>query len=180
MKIFSNKNVIKNRNGFTLIEMMIYIAIIGGVVASFVSYSLTIGDSRNKTYVAQEVHANSRLALSVITDSIRSANWVNVGSSTFDADPGVLSLSMANATLNPTIISLSADDGILKIVQGINAPIEITNANVKVTDLVFKNLTSTGGRASVGVDLTVEYANSSGDKGFNYRQDLHTAVTIRN
>ena len=167
-------------SGFTLIEMIIYVAIIGGVIASFVSYSLSIGESRNKSYVAQEVHANSRLALDVVTNSIRSANGINVGASTFDADPGILSLSMANLTLNPTIIDLSADDGILRITQGANAPIEITNPNVKVTNLIFENLTSTGGKASIGIDLTIDYANSAGDKGFEYHQDLHTAVTIRN
>ncbi|MFH1292157.1 MAG: type II secretion system protein [bacterium] len=168
-----------NNKGFTLIETLIYIAIIGGVVASFVSYSMSISFTRNKNYTAQEVQANARLALNLISKTIRSAQSVNVGSSTFGLDPGVLSLSMSSSTLDPSIINLNIDDGILRIQQGGKSPVNITSNKVKITNLIFTNLTASGSQENIGIDLTVEYANSTGEVEFNYGQSWQTAVGLR-
>ena len=46
-------------NGFTLVELLIYMAVIGGVSMTFILYSLAVAQSRAKTYVAQEVQANA-------------------------------------------------------------------------------------------------------------------------
>ena len=64
-------------NGFTLIELIIYIGIIGAVAASFVSFSIYVSESRNKTYVFEEVQANSRTALNLMSQKIKMANGIN-------------------------------------------------------------------------------------------------------
>ena len=110
--------MLQTDKGFTLIEIIIYIAILGTIASSFIFFSVSVSESRNKTYVVQEVHANTRMALEIISQKIRMANGVNIASSTFGTDPGRLFLSMASSTLNPTIIDLSRDDGILRIIEG--------------------------------------------------------------
>jgi len=168
-----------NNKGFTLIETLIYIAIIGGILASFVTYSITISNSRNKTYAVQEVQANLRIALQLISQQIRSANGVNVSSSIFAIDPGVLSLSMSSSTINPTVINLNQDDGVLQIVQGNDEPVYIISSKVKATNLVFTNLTASGTRENIGIDLTVNYDNSDSDINYSYSQTMQTSVSLR-
>ncbi len=168
-----------NKRGFTLIETLIYITIIGGVMLAFVSFALHISDSRNKTYVVQEVQANARVALDLISQKIEAANGVNLDSSTFALDPGVLSLSMASISLNPTVIDLSVDDGVLQINQGTSGAIPITSDEVRVTNLVFTNLTGGASKENIGVALTVEFNNFDGDVEFSYDQSLQTAVSLR-
>lgn len=167
------------QNGFTLIELLIYIAIVGAVAVTFVNFSVSISNSGNKSFVVQEVHGNGRVALDLISQRIRAATGVNTGSSTFNSDPGVLSLEMADAAKNPTIINLTADDGVLQIKEGASSAIAITSDEVKITNLVFTNLTPTGARENIRIQLTVGYNNSSGDVEYTYSKSFQTAVSLR-
>lgn len=167
-------------DGFTLIETLIYITIIGMVVVSFVIFSISISNSKNKTYVTQEVQANARLALNLISQQIRGATGINIGASSFGADPGVLSLSLADGAKDPTIIELDQDDGRLQIIQGLSDPIMLISEQTKITNLVFTNLTPAGSnRENIRIEMTIEYDNSTSDLNFTYSQSWRTAVSVR-
>ncbi|MFZ2190425.1 MAG: GIY-YIG nuclease family protein [Candidatus Magasanikiibacteriota bacterium] len=168
----------KNSAGFTLVETIIYVAIIGGIIATFISFSLNISNARNKTYVQEETQANARVVLNIITQKIQSASGVNTSASVFGVDPGVLSLAMSSSTLNPTIINLSADNGRLQIKEGDNATTTITTAQVQVNNLVFNNFSASSTRENIGVDLNVSFVSST-DINFQSSQTLHTAVSVR-
>lgn len=167
------------QRGFSFIEVIIYIAIMAFAVVAIASFSISIANSRNKNYVVQEVQANQRGALNIITQRILAAEGVNVAFSTFNTDPGVLSLKMADAAKNPTIIDLNTDNGVLQITQGVASAVAITADEVKVTNLVFTNLTPTGRRENIRIKITIEYDNPSGDQEFEYSQSLQTSVSLR-
>ncbi len=164
--------------GFTLIETLIYITIVGLVISSFIAFSISISNSRNKTYVVQEVQANARVALDLISQRMRASNGVNIGQSTFDSDPGELSLAMTDIVKNPTVINLDQDDGILQITEGTSDPIAIISDKVKITNLVFTNLNPGGEKENIRIEITTEY-NNSGDIEYSYSQNWQTAVSIR-
>lgn len=167
-----NKKLLKN-SGFTLIETIIYIAIIGLVITSFIFFSISVSDSRNKNYVVQEVQANARVALNLISQIIRQASDANINN-------GSLFLTMDDENKNPTIINLNQDDGSLMIKQGVGDPIEINSNNIKVTQLIFTNLTKDSAeRENIRIQMTVEYDNESSDIIFNYSQTLQTSVSLR-
>jgi len=164
--------------GFSLIETIIYVAIIGGVMLAFVNFALSISSSSNKTFVVQEVQANARLSVQTISQKIRASSGINVDSSVFGIDPGVLSLIMASNALNPTIISLNSNDGSLQIKEGNNDATTITSKNVIISNLVFSNLSASSTRENIGIDLTVGYASSS-DINLTFSQNISTAVSVR-
>jgi len=171
---------IKKQKGFTLIETIIYIAIIGLALTSFVVFLVSIIDSRDKNYVIQEVQANARTSLNLISQSIREARDVNIESSIFNTDPGTISLEMNDSNKNPTIIDLNQDDGILRIKQGIGDYIELNSNNIKVTQLIFKNLTKDeSNKKNIGIQMVFEYNNQSGDLEFDYSQSIQTAISLR-
>ena len=167
------------RQGFSLIEVLIYIAIMAFAVVAIASFSISIANSRNKNYVVGEVQANGRGAFNIITQRILAAEGVNVGLSTFDTDPGILSLQMADAAKNPTIINLTADNGILQITEGASNAVSITSDEVQVTNLVFTNVTPAGRRENIRMEITIEYDNPSGDQEFEYSQSLQTSTSLR-
>ena len=78
--MMKNKTKMK-QNGFTLVETLIYLGIIGAVMTSFLYFSVSIFDYRNKSYAVQEVQANGRMALNLISQKIRSAKDINIYSS---------------------------------------------------------------------------------------------------
>lgn len=170
--------ILNSRTGFSLIETIIYIGIISIVLVSFVSFSINVSDSRDKTFSIQEVQANSRVALDIISQKIRSATGVNISSSVFNLHPGVLSLVMASSTLNPTIISLATSSYGLQIKEGVADPVLITSSRVGVSNLVFTNLTGTSTRKNIGVNFTIFY-NSSTSTFFQFNKSIQTAVSLR-
>ncbi len=170
----------KLRNkGFTLIEVLIYLAIVGIALSSFVAFVMQISDVKAKNYVMEEAQANARIALDIISRKIKSANGVNTALSTFDADPGELSLSMSDSSKNPTVFNLTEDDGILQITQGADDPVAITSDEVKITSLVFTNLSAGSDFENIRIQLTVEYNNLGSDIEYAYSQNYQTTVSLR-
>jgi prepilin-type N-terminal cleavage/methylation domain-containing protein len=167
------------QNGFTLVEFLIYIAIIAVILTSFIRFSISISDARSTAYVVQEVQVNGRMAVDIISQRIRASSGLNSAASTFGTDPGVLSLFMDDVSKNPTSIQLNEDDGILEIIEGASAPISITSDEVQITNLVFTELASGNGRENIRFQITVGYNNTSGDIVFTHSQDYRSAVSIR-
>ncbi len=164
--------------GFTLIETIIYIALIGMVILNFVFFTISIINSRNKSYVQQEVQANARVALDLMAQKIRGATWLNTTTSVFSTDPGVLSLEMIDGLVSPTVFSLNQDDGVLEITEAGSDPVTLTSNEIKITNLIFTNLTGTSSRSHVRIELTAEYIYDE-DVVFRYSQNLQTAVSLR-
>lgn len=167
------------QKGFTLVELLIYVAIVSTVVVGMIYMSIDLGKIWRKNYIGQESQANSRMVMAQISRLIRSATGVTVASSVFDTDPGRLVLTMSTASLNPTVISLDQDNGRVQVTQGAGAPVYITTNDVQVTNLQFRNLTSTSPRENIQVLLTVLSSQGGGDPYFTYTQSLETAVSVR-
>lgn len=169
----------KRSAGFTLVETLIYIAIFAATITSLVSFSILISDANIKNYVVEEVQTNGRSAMDLIGQKIRAATDVNAGSSVFGSDPGVLSLAMADGAKNPTIIDLSQNDGILRIKEGAGSAIAITSSKIKITNLVFTDLSTGSSKKNIRVQLTAEFNNLGSDIKYNYSQSFQTAVSLR-
>jgi type II secretory pathway pseudopilin PulG len=171
MKLFK-----KPKKGFTLVELILYIAITGLVASSLVLLTISVSKSKDKNYIMQEVNGNVRKALSVIQQTIRSATSTNAAASTFGSDPGVISLAMDEVSKNPTIINLSADDGVLQIKEGTSSTISITSSEVKITNFVLTDLSVSSTRENIRVQITAKYNNGGTDVNYDYT--LHATSTI--
>jgi len=144
-----------------------------------VVFSISISGTGDKSFVAHEVNSNIRAGLHIIEQKIRSSNGLNTEASTFGSDPGVLSLSMASTTQNPTVFSLDSNNGVLQISEGGVSTTTITSGEVKVTNLVFTDLTASSTRENIRIEITVEYNNLSNDIQYDYSRSIQTAVNLR-
>jgi len=171
---------IKNSNdGFTLSEILIYVAIFMLMAGALISFVLTIVDIHTKSYVIQEVDANARMVMEVLSDRIRSSSGVTEDSSVFDSDPGVLVLTMDDPAKDPTVFELNADDGTLQITEGTGSAVNLTGSKVRVANLVFKNLSLPDLRNNIGIEITLEYNDTAGNRDYIYSNTLQTSVTLR-
>jgi len=176
--VFNRRTASPSKSAFTLMEMIIALALTVLVISGFLYYVLSISDNRNKTYAIAEVQSNGRVALELISQRIRSASALNTASSTFNISPGVLSLSMASSTTNPTLINLTGANGRLQITEGALSAVPVTSKRVQVSNLVFTNLTSKGKRKDIMIDMTINYGNP-GDVYYNASQTWETTVSLR-
>ncbi|PLX27062.1 hypothetical protein C0583_04945 [Candidatus Parcubacteria bacterium] len=164
----------RNNNGFTLIETLIYISIIGGVIMSFTSFSLSISSLRNKNFSSQETITNSRIAMGVISDYIKQAESVispaKGETSTF------LLLDMPESIDD---IRFELNDGTIYLKEGSETPQALVSNYVSVNTLNFSNYGGDFSNDIIKVSLNANYRyNSSID--FQYEQNLETSVSLRN
>jgi len=170
---FRLKKKLQSPHGFTLFETLISIALLIIIVGSLGGFVISLQNARAQVTSVHEVDANLRMALDVISQRIRSAQGVNIASSIFDIDPGVLSLEMADGAVNPTVFRLTSDNSILQIQEGVGDPRALTTGSVNVSNLVFSHNSPADEPENIGVSLTIDYAFPSQP----YADFTHTATT---
>jgi len=159
--------------GFTLIEVLLYIAIIGMIIQGFIIFVLSIASTNSKTYVVQEVQANTRIALDMISQKIRAADDVitpSEGNST-----STLILDMPDPSPN---LTFSIIDGVLGIIEGVASSTPITSNEVNISILTFTNLAPVGEKDNIKIEITAIYRTGE-SKEFQYSQTLQTSVSLR-
>lgn len=167
----------KARRGFTLIEVILYTTLVAIIATAATTLFLSYLDVQTKNRVLEEVAANSRVAITRITQAIQSANDVNLGSSIFGTNPGKLVLTMEDAVIDPTEFDVSA--GALRIKEGSGSPQVLTGSLVNVSNLIFTNLTVTGKIKDIQVNLTVTHLNPQNDPRYDATLAVQTAASLR-
>jgi len=163
------------RRAFTLIEIIIYLAIVGMIAVTLVMYSISVSTSRGKAEVVAEVQANARFALDIMRQKIRGASGINSAGSTFNNPSGVLSIVKPVASENPTIFSL--DSGRLRMTVGANPSEFLTSDEVEVSNLRFENLTD-GAREHVRIFMTLRY-KKAGSIEYQYEYSVEGTLGVR-
>jgi len=160
------------QKGLTLIEILLYITIIGIIAQGFISFTLSVASTSSKTYVIQEVQANTRMVLDVISQKIRAADNIiapDNGNST-----STLILDMPDTDLD---LTLNVTNGVLEITEGVASSTPITSNRVNVSSLIFTNLAA-GKKDNVKIEITIIY-RAGESKEFEYSQTLQTSVNLR-
>jgi prepilin-type N-terminal cleavage/methylation domain-containing protein len=167
-----------NKQGFTLVEVMVYVAIIALMMTTLVLFSINLIQVRAKQRVIHNVEANAARIFERLADAARHAEGINTGASTFNSDPGTLSVNIVSAGVDPTIFSLTADDGVFQANEGGAGNVAITTDDVAITNLVFTNLTSVTDIGIIKVEFTVAAVNNSGNPLYSYEESFQTAIRI--
>jgi type II secretory pathway pseudopilin PulG len=170
MKFLRNKN-----SGFTLIEFLIYIGIVGGalVVAGAITFNIMFGKA--KLGAIEEVSQNARFAMEFIAERVRNAELVNTP--TVGSSGSTLSLQMADAAKNPTVFDLTS--GAVRITEGAGAATAITATEVTVTDMIFTNISYVSTPGTVRVQMDLSATNPSGRQEYDFDQSFYTTANVR-
>lgn len=167
--------------GFTLIEIILYIAIIAVFLVSVSYFALEILSGKAKVQASQEVQQNVRFVLEVMTQKIRgSENGIDVEDSNFGSHPGRLHLEMGTGSSDDIIFYL--DSSRLVMQEGTDGEATsnyLTSDEVSVDNLVFTNLSETGTPGNIKIDLTVSFVNPSGAKQFEASTNIETSISLR-
>lgn len=138
------------KNGFTIIELLIYIVLISIFVTSAITFSWDIIYGRERTNRQQVVEQSARIALSKIIYEIeRAKNIQSISDNTIILDNGS----------STTTVSLSS--GVLQITSNGTGPYNLTSNEVTVLQSpqvpLFKDLrTADKNSKSIGVNITIK------------------------
>ena len=148
----------KTRKGFTLIEVLAYIAVLAMIILAVSSFLLWAVRSNTKTKVTRETLDNIRETMEIITYEIKEAENIYTPTSVFDSHPGQLSLKTAKylpVGEDTTYIDFYVSDGHVCLKKESQNPIVLTSDRVRVTNLVFSQIAGTP--SSVQIDLEIEF-----------------------
>lgn len=173
-----NNKITKSNKGFTLIELILYVALISIFISGAVLFAWDIIFGRVKSQVQQEVNQNLRLASQRIVYEVRNASDINsVGAND-------ICLASGDSSRNPTKFYISS--GRLRIGWGggsadcINLTNDepLTSNQVTVSVLTFTDLSTVDEESkNIGFVITVE---STGDKQeWEKSQTYSTSVELR-
>ncbi len=171
--------------GFTLIEILIYIGLVSVFLIICTSFAWTVINSKIKNQAILEVQQNARFTIERMIQEIHAAEDINIAQSDFNINLALpenngkkLSLKMGDVGVDPTEFDVASN--ILQIKQGTNGPYALTSSNVRVTDLTFTNLsTSSSKTKNIKIRLTTEHINPENREPWEASITLETTTELR-
>lgn len=176
MNFFSHKsNHDNNVNAFTLIELILYIAIYSIIVTSIISMSLMVVYGRLKINSQKEVIQNLRYVSDRIIYEVKNSSGVTQVSSN--------QITLANNDPNRNPTSIEFRDNSIYLGAGLDGscnhtnPCSIVSENIFVDEFVLSDLSkSTNGIDTIGVYLKMSYLNPNNISKISAEGDLSFTV----
>jgi len=175
MKLQPTYYKLQTNQGFTLIELLLYIAIASIMLFTTTLFLQTLLESRIKNQTIAEVESQGLQAMHIITQIIRNAEAVTSPSS--GSSDATLTLDVVDSGDDPTIFDLSS--GTLRITEGIDPAVPLSNSRVVVSGLVFENLSRTDTPENIRVEFTVTHINTEGRNEYNYSRVFYGSASLR-
>lgn len=169
MKIRNNK-----KKGFTLIELIFYIALFS---VFFVSLFLVLNifyENKNKNSVTIEVEQQGLLISQVISQEIR--NSQSIISPTIGDNSSSLSLQSFDVSRSPIVFYL--DSGTLILSENGSVIDNLNSNRIIVSNLNFVNNSIVDNIQGISFSFTVSYKNNSGKKQYEYNKDFFGSVNL--
>ncbi len=157
MKYQQNKT-----NGFSLLESIVYIAILSVMTVMIINVLTSTANSYSTLRLARGLNNSAITSLERMTREIKSADDISVANSTFDTNPGRLTVNIGTTTREFYI-----DSSVLKIKENDVDKGALTRDGVSVDNLVFRNLNN-GTSKAVRIEMTLSgiYKNATTTKTF--------------
>lgn len=179
---FQISNSCLRQYGFTFIEAILYIALIGIVMSAIIPFSLNIITGGAKSSIQQEVSSQARFVSEKIKYEIRNADDIDTLNSNFGSNFALnpshkLSLNYPSPD-NPTVISVSS--GKVQLKKGSGNAVDLNSADTKVTDLTFTNNSSADNKTkNLTFTLSLESNYAGQRQEYKFSENLRTSVEIR-
>lgn len=149
--------------GFTLIETIVYVALLGVLLVFVVNSFIQVVDLYARARAEREALANARAVLELVTKNIAQSQSVYAPTSRFNTDAGQLSL-MSAATSTPghmtSYVDFWMDGGVLMMRQEGQGALALSAASVRVTKFHLERIVQAIGREAVRMTIRVDSASA--------------------
>jgi len=159
------------KNGFTLVEVLLYTSLVVTVIiVSSVIFTIII-QSRVKNQVIAEVDHQGLQVIDIISQTIRNSDNIN------SPAIGLSSSSLSVNSVAPIIFDVSG--GVIRVKEGVNPEIALTNNRVIVSNLLFRNTSRSGTDGNVRVSFTITHMNPGGRNEYDYSKNFFISASLR-
>ena len=171
----------KEEKGITLVEVLVYITLLALASVIIISFVISLITTQNKINLEKDTWENAQFAIERISRGIQKASTIDEGESSFDVNPGELTLNtyINSGDINTTPVKFFILNDRLYVKEGSAAAEPLTGENVSVTNFYLKKYSPASVSPVVQVDITVEKSQGvSGD--LHASSSASTSVSLRN
>lgn len=164
--------------GFSLVEVLVYIAILGIVISITTGFYSDLMKSYSKTSAKSDVTSNISSALKVISDEIKYAASVYAPTTVLNSNSGQLSLETAiNAPTGHTLtfVDYYLDNGVIYEKREGSQATPLTSNRVFITALKFEKFVSNGKDA---VKITIDGKINTASLNPEYQANISLTSTM--
>ncbi len=173
---------VNDKKGFTLVEMILVIAIFSVIIASITGFFVMIIRGKAKSITRVEAQEQARIAINRIAYEVKRSTGVNVISK-LDVEiatsaSSTFVINSSDVPRNPTTFNVS--NGILYMKYGSSTPVALTSRDVSVSSLIFSKYSGAYANRSNGVviNMTVYKLDGNGQTEFDVYYPIETAIEI--
>ncbi len=165
----------RKQKGFTLIELVLYLALASILLLTVVTFLGVLLQSRVKNQTIAEVEQQGAQIMQLVTQTIRNAEGVN--SPGQGASATSTSLNVVSAANDPTVFDLSG--GVLRITEATSTPVSLNSSRVSVSGLTFENFSRSNTPGTLRIQFTMTYVNPGGINEYDYSRTFRASATLR-
>lgn len=164
---------IQNKKGYSIIEMLVYLALFAAISIVVINAYITIFGSFTTTRVNRDLLESGSTTMERISREIRQAKNIDVVNSTLSSSPGVLQLNSTDSGGVAQVIKFSVTSGALNIYKDGTLVGNLLGQNVSVTSLIFRRITTTNGEA-IKIELTLQSVQNN-----NRSENFYDTIVLR-
>lgn len=158
--------------GFSLFEVVVYIAIVSVVMVSILAIAAESMSSRVRAVAMQQVNYQSQFVMSRLTNDIRSATAIDAT----DLATNTLTVTLADGTTHQYTVTA----GVLTLSENGATPVALTGSDVTVTTFTLADRTIVGSTVqTVAIELTIENNASNVRPEYAAAQTLTSTISQR-
>lgn len=170
-------NAAVDSKGFTLLELLVYVTITGGLLVAVSMFFNTVIESRIKAQSIMEVEQQGALVMDYIGGVVRGADSIT---SPAAGGTGVNTITLAMpASSTVATVVIEKNGTVVQVREDAGAAIPLTNSKVEVDSLTMRNLTRSGTPGIVQISLVLSRVNTTGRNEYDYTQTFTTSVTLK-
>lgn len=160
--------------GFTLVEMIVYVAILGIIAVLSINATLAMTQAFSNLRVSRDLNSSATALFERLTRDVRGAYDIDTVQSTFNTNPGRLTLNTKDSGGANTTVEFYVENGLVKIKEGGVAQGAIMTTSTSVTNFVVRQLLNTNTKA-VKVEATISATRGNITKTRNF----YTTIVLR-
>lgn len=162
------------QQGFSLIEMLIYVSVLTIFIITIVSILHTLTRSHRTAVTTKQVQINSLFAMDRMVKEMQNATSINIIQSLFGVNPGKLFINTTDINGNSKTIEFFVQDGILKLKENGNYSGQLTASSTYISNLVFRHID--GQKADA---IKIELQLTSGEGEFAKTENFYNTIILR-
>jgi prepilin-type N-terminal cleavage/methylation domain-containing protein len=165
------------KNGFTLIEILLYIAILGILMITISSFLIWSNRSNIKAKVMRETLEDARRAMEIMAREIKEAKSIYTPTTKSD-QLSLETIDYLPADEKTTYIDFFLCGSSLCFKKESQDPVSITKDNIEVNQLVFTRIVS-GSSTSIQIELGMNYKNPGNRPEYQATVNLTSTASLR-